>query len=79
MPGKRRTKAQRREWWASLTAEQQGEYIESAQQRKAATPNAAALEASARLDLATERGCFMSEVPDEDVAARLLEMSGARS
>jgi hypothetical protein len=67
----KKTKAQRRAWWASLSPEEQDEYIVRAQERKAASPNAAAREASARLDLATERGCFMSEIPDVDVAEQL--------
>ena len=45
--------------------------IELKDQRKAASPSREAAEASARLDLATERGCFMADVPDADVAARL--------
>lgn len=48
--------------------------IELKNARKAARPNRAALEASARLDLATERGCFMREVPDADVAERMRAM-----
>jgi hypothetical protein len=77
--GRRKSRAQRREWWASLTAGQQGDYIDAAQLRKASRPNAAALEASARLDLAAERGVFMVDIPDAAVAARLLEMKGTQS
>jgi hypothetical protein len=40
-------------------------------ERKAASPSREALEAAARVDLARERGCFMGEVPDADVAARI--------
>jgi hypothetical protein len=67
----KKTKAQRRAWWASLSPAEQDEYIAGVQERKATEPNAAAREASARLDLATERGCFMREIPDADVAERL--------
>ena len=57
------TKQQRREWWANLRPAEQQAYIEKVQRRKAQKPNAEAREASARLDLATEIGCFMREVP----------------
>lgn len=33
-------------------------------------------EASARLDLATERGCLMRDIPDADVTQRLRETQG---
>jgi hypothetical protein len=39
--------------------------------RKASSPSREALEASARLDLATERGTFMSDIAAADVTARL--------
>lgn len=68
-----RSKAQRQAWWASLTPEEQSAYIERTQQRKAEQPNAAAREATARLEIAQARGIFMYEVPDEDVAAKLRE------
>jgi hypothetical protein len=67
----KKTKAQRQAWWASLSPQEQDDYIARTQERKATAPNAAAREASARLDLATERGCFMGEIPDADVAERL--------
>jgi predicted Fe-S protein YdhL (DUF1289 family) len=69
---RRRTKAERQAWWASLTPEEQDAYIERVKARKGESP--AAREASARLDLAEERHCFMADVPDEDVAVRLTEM-----
>jgi hypothetical protein len=77
MTGKRRTKAQRQAWWASLTEDEREAYIQRSQARKEAHPNATAREATARLELAQLRGCFMSDIPDEDVAARLRE--GARA
>jgi len=69
--GVKRTKAERQAWWASLTPAGQDAYIAKAQARRGNSP--AAREASARLDLAEERHCFMSDVPDEDVAARMEE------
>ena len=71
---RRRTKAQRQAWWASLSAEEQAAYIERRAARKSAHMSPAALEATARVTLANERHCFMHEVPDEDVAARMREM-----
>ncbi len=46
--------------------------IELRKQERARSPQA--LETAARLDIATERGIFMSDVPDADVAARLGSM-----
>jgi hypothetical protein len=40
-------------------------------ERKAASPSREALEASARLDLATERGTFMADIAAADVTARI--------
>lgn len=77
MAAKRRSKAQRQAWWASLTPDERESYIEKSQARKEARPNATAREATARLELAQERGCFMVDIPDEDVAERLRE--GARA
>lgn len=74
----KRTKAKRRAWWASLSPEEQDAYIARTQERKASSPNAAAREAGARLDLANERGGFMGEVPDADVAERLAQPDAAR-
>jgi hypothetical protein len=71
-----RTKEQQRAWWAALSPGEREAYIAHIQARKAATPNAVALEASARLDIAIERGCFMTEVSDQDVAARLAGRRG---
>jgi hypothetical protein len=45
--------------------------MELKNQRKAKAPSPEAREAMARLDIATERGIFMADVPDADVAARL--------
>jgi hypothetical protein len=45
--------------------------IELKNAARASRPSREAAEASARLDLATERGCFMSDVPAADVAERL--------
>jgi hypothetical protein len=45
--------------------------IELKHQRKVPSPSREAQEACARLNLATERGCFMADIPDADVAARL--------
>lgn len=70
----RRSKAQRQAWWASLTPAEQAAYIEQRAARKSANPSPAALGATARVTLARERHCFMDEVPDEDVAARMREM-----
>ena len=79
MAGKRKAKADRQAWWASLTADEQSAYIDRAKQRKVANPSRETREACARLDLATERGCFMTEVPDEDVIARLAKTTTVRS
>jgi hypothetical protein len=68
----RKTRAERRAWWESLTAEEQAAQIRKWQLRKEQNPSRAALEASARLDIATERGVFMSAVSGADVAARLV-------
>lgn len=65
-------KQKRSKWFASLTAEQRTAYVEKKIAEKAdRPPSAEALEACARLDLATERGCFMREVPNADVQERL--------
>lgn len=70
----RRSKQQRRACWASLPPDERAAYAtRKIAEKAAAPPSAAALEAAARLDIATERGCFMTEVPDEDVTARLAE------
>lgn len=74
--GTTRTKKQRQAWWASLTPAEQAAYIERSAARRTANPSREALEAMARLDLATECGCFMADVPDEDVTARMCEMTG---
>jgi hypothetical protein len=78
MTAKRKSKAHRQAWWASLTADEREAYIQRTQARREARPNATAREATARLELAQLAGCFMYEVPDSDVAARLLEQEGAR-
>jgi hypothetical protein len=70
----RRTKAQRQAWWASLTPAEQAAYIERRAAYKSAHMSPAALEATARVTLAREQHCFMAEVADEDVAARMREM-----
>lgn len=70
----RRSKAQRQAWWASLTPDEQAGYIERRAARRSANPSPEALEATARVTLANEMRCFMDEVPDEDVAARMKEM-----
>jgi hypothetical protein len=62
---------ERRAWWASLTPAEQQAYIERRQAARAAEPSAEAREAEARLDLATQRGCFMRDIPDRDVTALL--------
>jgi hypothetical protein len=68
-----KSKAKRREWWATLTTAEQAAYVEKKLAEKATKPlSGEALEASVRLDLANERGCFMSEIPDADVAERIL-------
>ena len=70
------SKAERQAWrWAALPPERQAAYIARAQARKeaerAANPSYEHQEAIARLDLATERGCFMLDIPAADVAARI--------
>lgn len=74
MTGMARTKAQRSKWFASLTPEQRAAYVNRKVAEKAArAPSREAEEASARLDLAQERGCFMRDVPDADVQARIAQ------
>jgi hypothetical protein len=72
-----RTKQQRSKWFASLTPEQRAAYVDRKVAEKAAraarAPSRETQEASARLDLATERGCFMGAIPDADVQARLAQ------
>jgi hypothetical protein len=68
---RRKTKAERQAWWASLSPQEQAAQVERWQARKAAKRSETTREAEARLDLANERGVFMAAVPDEDVAARL--------
>lgn len=73
-PRTRRGKQQRSAWWASRTPEERAAYAgRKIAEKGAAPPSAQALEAETRLDIATERGIFMTDVPDEDVAARLAE------
>lgn len=73
-----RTKAQRSKWFASLTPEQRAAYVDRKVAEKAARPpSRETQEANARLDLATERGCFMRDVPDADVQARLAQQHDA--
>jgi hypothetical protein len=69
-----RTKQQRSKWFASLTPGQRAAYVDRKVAEKAArAPSRETQEASARLDLATERGCFMGAIPDADVQARLAQ------
>jgi hypothetical protein len=70
-----RSKAARQAWWASLTSAEKAAYVErkTAQREgeRAAHPSYAHQEANARLDLATERGCLMRDIPAADVAERI--------
>jgi hypothetical protein len=72
-----RSRSARRDWWANLTSEQRAAYIERKTARKEAarqdSPSYQVREANARLDLATERGCFMTDIPDADVTQRIRE------
>jgi len=68
-------KQARRNWWASLTPDEQAAYIERKNAAKAANPSQQAREAAARLELADERHCFMSDISDEDVRARMEDRS----
>ena len=70
------SKAERQAWrWAALPPERQAAYIARAPARKekerVSNPSHEVAEATARLDLATERGCFMRDIPAADVAARM--------
>ena len=70
-----RSKEERQAWWASLPPAERDAWIERRQARKeaerAAHPSYEVREATARLDLATEQGCFMRDIPAADVAARM--------
>jgi hypothetical protein len=72
-----RTRAERQAWWAGLTSAQRDAYISRQARRKETgrqdNPSCQVREANARLDLATERGCFMTDISDEDVRQRMKE------
>jgi hypothetical protein len=72
-----RTRTARQAWWAGLTPAQRDGYISRQARRKEDArrdnPSRQVREANARLDLATERGCFMTDIPDEDVRQRMEE------
>jgi hypothetical protein len=62
-------------WWAGLDNDQRAAAVKRWQAEKAAqretNPTWEWCEASARLDLAEERHCFMSDIPAADVAAHM--------
>jgi len=60
-------------WWQALTPAEQKAYFRAraAERRRLSSGDWRRREATARLDLALERGCFMREIPDADVAARM--------
>ena len=72
-----RSKEERQAWWASLPPAERDAYIERRQARKekerTSNPSHEVAEATARLDLATERGCFMRDISAADVAVRIEE------
>ena len=78
-----RSKAERQAWWRGLSPEEQAARVEGWQARKekerTSNPSHEVAEATARLDLATERGCFMRDISAADVAVRIAENGEAMS
>lgn len=69
-----RARSTRSKWFASLTPEQRAAHVERKIAQKAErAPSRETQEANVRLDIANERGCFMRDVPDADVHARIAQ------